>query len=197
VQKIGLASVEMGGRRVPVRGVAQCRVCSSDLRIDIERALAEGQRPTEIVRRLPEGSRITVRNVTEHRRRGHLPPDHEAVREVAEKAALGLRNAQALAVATEATRMVLAKEVVRRVSEKLATGEIQPTIRDGVRCARFLLDAEVKTREFDRMEARIAVRAVLAHVKRMDEDLYRHLLVAIEDDHDTIGLRQVGPLRLP
>ena len=194
----GLATIEIDGRPVSIRGVAQCRVCSSPLREQVERALAEGKRPTEIVRALPEGARLSVRNITEHRRRGHLPPDHDAVREVTEIAGRALRNAHALGVTTKATSRVLAQEVVQRVFEAMMSGEIEPTIKDGIAFARILEAHDQAERRFDRKTFQKAFRAVLRHVTRsVDAATWSAITEAVMSDPDTLPLHMVGPTKWP
>jgi hypothetical protein len=198
VRQPGLAVIEIDGRPVSLRGVPQCRVCSSPVRERVERALAEGKRPTEIVRALPEGARLSVRNVTEHRRRGHLPPDHDAVREVTEIAGRALRNTHALGVTTKATSRVLAQEVIQRVFEAMVSGEIEPTIKDGIAFARILEAHDRAERRFDRKTFQKAFRAVLVHVNRsVDAATWSTITEAVMSDPATLALHMVGPTKWP
>ena len=173
-------------------------MCRSSHRVEIEQAIAQGRRDIDIVKDLPDSAAISVRNVAEHRRRGHQPRDFETVREVVEIAEAGLRDADLLWTTNESTVLVLARKVVQEVYRRAASGEIDFSMKDGIRCAGLILKSEIERARFERGAATEAVQALLVHVRDvMDEDQYAQFKKRVYDDKHMAGLGQLDGLKMP
>ena len=131
-----LVQTEVGGKAVPLKRSPRCRTCRSDVRHDVDIALAQGRPYGEIVGRFPNAG-LSERNIAEHFRR-HVPIHSTEVRRVvAEQAALNGEVIQA-AVDHQVELVKLARDVVENVSTRLAAGEMQPTFKDGLAAAWLL-----------------------------------------------------------
>ncbi len=127
----------------PMRSATGCKVCQSmDHRQEIEAGLLAGFSYTTILKSLPEGHGLHVRNISEHARNNHLPVP-EMVRRVliedrAKERGLSIEDH----AAGLADHVTLARMGVQRVIERMAAGELQPDIRDGISFAQILLRLE-------------------------------------------------------
>lgn len=152
-----LASVRVGDRLVPLVHRAQCKVCCSPHRLMIERLIVDGIPPSEIISRLPDDSTLNVRNVQEHRRRGHLPIDHETVREVIAAGRQGpITELVVDATVKVAADQHIAQLVVDRVFKAVANDELELKVRDGLRASQFLLDCERRSGQLRELRAQAA-----------------------------------------
>jgi hypothetical protein len=134
----------VGDTLVAVPVVPQCRVCRSPFRVQVDQGLASGLSPVMVVDRLPSQACLRPRNVREHRRRGHLPADPATVQTLAATATdmmTATGNVESIVVSA-AAEMVLAQRVLQVVFERLVSGEIEPSIRDGLRAARLVHEIE-------------------------------------------------------
>jgi len=133
-----LAMVRIGGREYPAVNERTCRTCCSDYRDTIERETVAGRTWTAIIRSLPDDAGLTERNLSDHFRNQHLPVAAEATKRLA------VRQAQDAGAVTEAavTHVVdylnFAQTVVGRVSQRVATGEVEPNVADGLRASELL-----------------------------------------------------------
>src|SRR5262245_38488881 len=132
-----LASVEVGDREYPMVTESRCKTCAHPLRLEIEKALAEGNVYSRILREIvPDGS-LTERNLRDHLANQHMPVAAKAVRQV-----IAEQTEQALTALTPMVEnlvghLAFAQQVVDRVQQRLAAGEIEPSIRDGIAAAKL------------------------------------------------------------
>ena len=143
-QRQGGSSViayRLGGRDYPLRTVAQCRVCSSPHRFEIEKEIAAGRVYQRIIDSLAAADPdidLKVASLAGHYRNGHMPLETEASRRILE------RRAQVRGVDVESgvenlvDGMALAETVVQKTYEALQRGEIKPDLKDGLTAARIL-----------------------------------------------------------
>lgn len=131
----------LGGRDYPLRTVAQCKVCSSPHRFEIEQEIASGRVYKKIVESLriqDEGLDLNVKNLANHYSNGHMPLEQEASRRIlenrAEKRGLDTQNG----VDSLVDGMALAETVVQKTYEAIQRGEIKPDLKDGLTAARIL-----------------------------------------------------------
>lgn len=151
-----LASIRVGGHVYPLVTAKGCTVCNSSLRWDAENRIVSGSSWANIAGGLPADSGITARHLRDHWKAGHCPPLAESVIEAVEAQAEQRGAAVAEGVAEAATHVVLAEKVVARVNQRLADGEVEPTIRDALRAGEHLaryLPAEAHADEGDYVQA--------------------------------------------
>lgn len=91
---------------------------------------------------------MTPRNVAEHCRR-HLPFQSTAVRRVVAEQAQENGAVIQLAIDRQVDALMFARRVVQTVSERLADGEIEPSVKDGMAAARLLHDFDLAVVERD------------------------------------------------
>jgi hypothetical protein len=119
--------------------VPNCRTCQSPLRPDIERALVTGRSYSGIARQFPQAG-LSARNIGEHFRRGHLPVRDEALRRLAEERATQIARDIDEGAGVVVDQVLFARAVVQRSFERLALGDAEPDIREGLAAARLLAD---------------------------------------------------------
>lgn len=130
---------EVGGKSYPMRVCVQCKVCNSPYRVQIEDALIAGYGYAAIARSLPEDARINARNINVHRRQGHLPLNLAVRTElIAERVREAGERIEEAAVSV-VDQVLLARTVVQRTFERIAAGEIEPDISDGLAAAKLLV----------------------------------------------------------
>jgi len=131
----------MGGRDYPLRTVAQCKVCSSPHRFEIEKEIASGRVYQRIIDSLlledPDHD-LSVQNLRTHYRQQHMPLDIEAGRRILERRAEQRGLDVAAGVDTLVDGVALAETVVQKTYEALARGELKPDLREGLAAARLL-----------------------------------------------------------
>jgi hypothetical protein len=135
---LGLATVRVGGREYPQVSERTCKTCSSQYRDLIEQATVGGRTWKKIIRSLPAEAGLSERNLADHFRHGHLPVAAEATQLLAERQA----EERGAVVETGAARIVdfleFAQAVMGRVNHRVAAGEVEPGISDGLRAADLL-----------------------------------------------------------
>lgn len=131
----------LGGRDYPLRSVAQCKVCSSRHRFEVEKEIAAGRVYQRIVDSLliedPDCD-LSAKNLAHHYRNNHMPLEVEATRRIAERRAEQRGLDVANGVDSLVDGVVLAETVVQKTYEAIQRGEIKPDMRDGLAAARLL-----------------------------------------------------------
>jgi hypothetical protein len=160
-----LASVEIGGESFPYRTEPRCHVCSSPRRLEIERALVKGLTYEKIAETFAQQDGINARGVLAHVKRGHVPINAPAVRAVARARSEEVTEAIAPMIRGAAANLGFAHAVVDRVRIRLASGEIEPSIRDGLAAARLIVECEAGSGPVDTAEWQSEFMAVFETVK--------------------------------
>jgi hypothetical protein len=131
----------LGGVDYPLRTVAQCKVCQSPYRFEVEQEIAAGRTYKRIVDSLlvsdPEVD-LSVDNLKAHYRNEHMPLQQAASRQILERRATarGLDVAGGVDVLVDG--MALAETVVQKTYEAIVAGEIKPDLKDGLAAARII-----------------------------------------------------------
>lgn len=138
-----LASYRFGGRVYPYRTVASCLTCNSPERLTIEQRIARGVPYRRIVEDLDLSdprNRVTTRSLRSHFERGHMPVEAEAVRRIIDRRAIERGLDIEDSVQGLADGAVFAEAVLHKATEAISTGDLQPSIMDGLQAAKFLED---------------------------------------------------------
>jgi hypothetical protein len=151
-----MIQVRIGSRQYDAVKVSNCRTCTHPARMHIEekillsysyRDIEEMFSDKEMVLErdgdpqwLPKVGRMSIRN---HYIAGHMPLEAATMRRIAERrAATVSRSAEDGDALVD--QYVLAEAVVARTHQRLALGEIEPEIRDGLAAAKFLQDVQAQ-----------------------------------------------------
>jgi hypothetical protein len=146
----GMLSYRIGGHVYPRTARAGCAVCASPYRSDIEVAISSGQNYTGIIGGLPEGSQLEVRHLSTHFRAGHMPLRQSAMRKIIEDREVELGKAIEDGADSLADHVMLARVVVQRSFERIAKGELEPTVADGIAAAKILQTVGVDDSDTDK-----------------------------------------------
>lgn len=128
----------IGGREYPLKTNRQCKVCMSPYRFDIEEAIVAGRVYRKIVESLPEGADITIDNVKRHYYADHMPLSVSTTRQIVEDRARRVGKRIEDSIESLVDGITLAETVVQKTFERIASGEIQPGLGDGLRAATLL-----------------------------------------------------------
>jgi len=145
-----IVSYRLGGRSYPLRVNANCTVCRSAWRLEVEEGIAAGQPYAVVAARLPEDSGVSARHVASHYRGGHLPFDVEVARRIVERRAERVGRSIEEGVDSLVDQVSLAEVVVQRVFEGVAAGELRPDVGDGLAAAKLLAQVEQEVDGGDR-----------------------------------------------
>ncbi len=130
--------MRVGGREYPHVSERTCKTCSSQYRDLIEQETVGGRTWKAISRSLPDDAGLTQRNLADHFRNGHLPVAAEATQLLAERQAEERGAVVEIGAARIVDYMEFAQAVMGRVNHRVAAGEVEPGISDGLRAADLL-----------------------------------------------------------
>jgi hypothetical protein len=149
----GTVYYRVGGREYPMRSNIRCNVCTHDRRVDIENGIIQGFGHKAVAKLIipvpPDGApeeeltqyQVAVKRLTlsidHHISGGHLPIDHTIRRVALEERTRELGVIAAERDGTLVDDIGLLKEVQRRTYERIAMGEIEPEVKDGVAAAKI------------------------------------------------------------
>lgn len=137
-----LATVRLGGREYPASGSQRCGTCVSPEREAIERHLVRGWSPATIAQSLPPERALTARQIGDHFR-AHLPVADEGVQRYRERAAEERGETVEEGAEQVVSALSFARRVMVEVDARLAAGDLQPQVRDGLKAAQVLADHDV------------------------------------------------------
>jgi hypothetical protein len=143
-QRQGAASMVMyrlAGREYPLRTVAQCKVCQSPHRYEVEQQIIAGRVWSQIERHLkttdPEVD-LTARNIKDHYQNNHLPLEQEVGRRIIERRAEQMGRSLDTGVDSMVDGVTAAELVVQKGVEALQRGELQVDVKDMLAAAKLL-----------------------------------------------------------
>ena len=177
-----MVEYELGGRRYPYKSSARCRVCQSPSRMQIEDGILVGRTYTAILRSLPvdltEGedaiSKATLANHAEK----HMPLDAVIARQVVEQKTADMGRSIETAMGSMMDHHILATEIVRRVGERVARGELKPNLDHAIGAMKYLFDEDARTDG--------------GAEKEMADEMLTELMVTINQVLDPADLRAIG-----
>lgn len=127
--------VEVNGRTYPLKRVAQCRTCMSPYRMEIEQAILEQHSYQQIALvvadrepgRLPNPSRQSIRD---HVNNGHMPIGPTAERALVESRAKQIGRDIEEHATSLANYATVNEIIINRGMERLARGELRPSMSE-------------------------------------------------------------------
>lgn len=154
--KNGLATMTVGGKEYALTSAPGCKVCGSEYRLEVEDALVRGYNPAQILKHLPQGHTLVERNLRDHLAAGHLPLKSAAVQALAREEAENRGRVVEAGADVLASHVAFARAVVGRVRDRVATGEVEPDVRDALTAARLLWEFEDQETQDDTMVSAMA-----------------------------------------
>jgi hypothetical protein len=142
-----IVTYRLGGRDYPLRSATGCKVCSSPARFTVESEIVRGATYTSIARSV---GNLTNQNVRNHFLAGHMPLEVEALRRLLERRAEEIGRDIDAGVDSLVDHVTLARTVVQRTYEGIASGDLNPSVAEGVAAARLLQQAGDGVEESDR-----------------------------------------------
>jgi hypothetical protein len=155
----------VGGREYPMRMATHCRVCNSRHRAQIEEALLKGYGYAPVARNYGEEEGLTTQNVAEHVRNQHLPMDLAVRRGIMEEHARQVGKSIEEAETSIIDYLGFARIGLQRVLERVATGEIQPDIKDGIEFAKLIMKAEELAGDGGNLDHQVVLRGFLSYMQ--------------------------------
>lgn len=127
--------VEVNGRKYPMKRVSQCRTCMSPYRMEIEQAILEQHSYRKIADavadrepgRLPNPSYQSIRD---HVNNGHMPIGPTAERALVESRAKQIGLDIENHVSSLANYATVNEVIIQRGMERLARGELRPSMSE-------------------------------------------------------------------
>lgn len=144
-----LVMMRVGRHEYPARYVPECLTCTSPFRHQIEADVVGGRTYAAIVRMLPPAQgdappNPSVDSIRNHFTGGHMPIQAEMRRRLIETRARQVGKSIEDAAETLVDQYTLAQTVVHRTFERLASGEIEPDLSDGLAAAKFVQQVEAE-----------------------------------------------------
>lgn len=133
-----LATATVDGRLFSLKSVQNCLTCQSPYRGAVEQALVTGRSYKSVIADLPPDAGLNERNLKEHFARQHVPLASEGLRRHREREAEERGQVVEAGAAAVADHVTFAKRLLGQVERRLAAGEIEPNVRDGLAAASLL-----------------------------------------------------------
>ena len=167
----------------------QCRTCRSDWRTEIDLALAAGRAYVEVAAFFPQAG-LSARNLSVHHKHEHSPTDSPEIRKIAAKRTADAKHVVDTSIGRQVSARLLAETVLRRVWERLADGEIEPTVHDALAASKLLFQYDpvlierdvLRQREKEGVERLMRLFAVVEST--LGEENWERLSLALSDDPD-------------
>lgn len=142
VRAAGTATVtyRMGGTDVPLIRDPQCRVCNSPHRFDAEEKIIEGVAFKKINDRLPQGAEPFSDSSLRRHWKNHMAVEQAVARDIVERRAMQVGKRISDAEETLIDGITLMQVVVQKTFERIARGELEPNLREGLAAAKGLAD---------------------------------------------------------
>ena len=170
-----MAVYRVGGHTYPMKVSKTCAVCTSAWRAAIENYVIGGYSYEKIAKEIPEAG-VTSASVKRHIDSNHLPLAEHAKRRLIERRATELNWDVESGADRLDDHITFLRAGVQKVFSRMAAGEIEPDIKNGISMAKALAALEIGEEVSELRSAQYveAIRVVLGAVrKHMDNDQFR------------------------
>lgn len=134
-----ITTYRMGGTDVSLVRDPQCRVCNSPYRFDAEEQILIGTTFKRIKDRLPEDAEFSDSSLRRHWQ-NHMAVEQTIARGIVERRAQRVGKRVADAEDSLVDGMTLLETVVQKTFERIAKGEVEPTLKEGLVAAKVLAE---------------------------------------------------------
>ena len=163
-----LVSVQAGGKAIPMKYEKSCSVCRDEYRFDAEKLIMRGRSYQSVVADLP-AAEFSEDSLRRHFANGHVPIKQAARQFAAERKSKEITEAVEPVAHGLSRTLAFAQTVVTSVEKRVAAGDLQPTVSDGLAAARFV--AEMTEDEDAHQVRNQALQVVLALTDLVQEML--------------------------
>lgn len=194
-ENASVVQVKIGNKIVDARKIKSCLTCNHPARMAIEEMLLHGESYQAIIRRYSEveynvaGRRQTLPKLDyqvlrAHYKNGHMPLEAAVVRDLIEKRAAEIGSDYEEIGERFADRVLFARMVVAKGQQRLATGEIQPDVKETLAAAKFLQDVEDASRGVEGTEIWAQAMEVYFTVARkvMNDELWGRFVTLLDSN---------------
>lgn len=152
-----MVQVRIGNRIFDAVHEPSCHTCTHPARMFIEERIIQNWSYRRIAQtfsgvdfeiepgRMEQMPHVGYHSIRNHFLRGHMPLQAATLRQLAERRAAQIGSTYEQAAGQFVDQVVLAEAVVTRAYERMASGEIEPEVRDGLQAAKFLQEVNDRT----------------------------------------------------
>lgn len=148
-----LIRVKIGGREYDAARNPQCDTCTHPARIEIEKRLLSGHSYREIAQHYSETEytvggetkifpKVGFMSIRNHFKQGHMPVEAAALRQILDERSAALSEHYEEETARIVDGYGFASQVLRRAQEDLVTGNLRPSVQDGLAAAKLIAEME-------------------------------------------------------
>lgn len=192
-----LVQVRVGGRTYDAIREPTCHTCTHPARHEIEELITQGYSYRGVAATYSEVDwqdsdgkvfhlpKLNFQSIFYHFKNGHMPATAEAMRRIVERRAEKIGAAQyEKQIEQIVDQHIFAEQVLVRTQERLAKGEIEPEVRDGMAAAKFLQEVEAQTQQGLDAEAWAAAmqRYFELAQQMMPPDMWQHFTQTLSRD---------------
>ena len=134
-----LVSVQAGGKAIPMKYEKSCSVCRDDCRFDAEKLIMGGRSYQSVLADLPAAA-FSEDSLRRHFANGHVPIKQAARQFAAERKSKEITEAVEPVAHGLSRTLAFAQTVVSSVEKRVAAGDLEPTVSDGLAAARFVAE---------------------------------------------------------
>lgn len=164
------AVYRVGGREYPLKTNPNCYVCNSPHRVQIEEGVLKGYSYASVARGLPDRTpdeviQIQPRHISDHVKNRHLPMDLVVRRAIMEERATQIGKSIEDAETAIIDHIGFARLGLQRVVERMAAGEIKPSMQDGIEFAKILLKLDEIMGDQGGVDQQVIFRGFLSYMQ--------------------------------
>lgn len=148
-----LVKVKIGGKTYDAAQVKQCHTCMHPARREIEQRVLSGSSYRDIAQHYSGTEYVTAgetrvfpdlewMSIFTHFKRGHMPVEAAALRQIMDDRAGELSEHYEAETAQLVDGYTFSKQVLQKTQESLLSGDIKPSVSDGIAAARLLRELE-------------------------------------------------------
>lgn len=163
-----VVSIEVNGRRYPMKTVQQCRTCMSPYRLEIEQAVLEQRSYQKISDAVADREPGTLPNpgyqsIRDHVNKGHMPIGPTAERALVEERAKQIGRDIETYAAGLADYVSVNQIIIQRGMDRLARGELKPSMSELLTAIR--MQHSIETATDDGVDAQAWQEALVAYME--------------------------------
>lgn len=201
---LSIIQVEVHGRKYDAVSHRACHTCTHPARAEIEMKIVQGHTYRSIADMYsgtewtqPDGEVITLPSVAwgaifHHFKNKHLPTELAVLRTIADNRAVEMGQNYEAQVDHIVDGHTFAQQVLTKTQQRLASGELQPDLKDGLAAAKLIQEIEQgATGSVDAEAWSQAFIVYFEHARRfMDDETWKRFSEALSTDPILLGIQR-------